>query len=80
MERLISLFREPDADGGYVSPDAPRPPAAREADLAALKVLSDEPIYFRHLLDYLRREKQKRSEHEDGDDDRRGTRGSAGAD
>ena len=61
MERLISLFREP--DDGYESPDAPRrrPPALR----ADLKVLSDEPIYFQQLLEYLRREKDKRSDHED---------------
>jgi len=54
MERLISLFREPDGDSGYVSPDAPRPPAKR----ADLKVLSDEPVYFRQLLEYLRQQKQ----------------------
>ena len=57
MERLISLFREPDADGGYVSPDAPRRPPAEEAEQAELKVLSDEPVYFRQLLEYLRKEK-----------------------
>ena len=63
MERLISLFREPEPDGGYVSPNsALRPPPSVQADL---KVLSDEPIYFQQLLEYLRREKQKRSDHED---------------
>src|SRR5690348_10719046 len=67
MERLISLFREPDGDGGYVSPDAPRPAAAAaEVVQAELKVLNDEPIYFRQLLEYLRQqkaaqEKEKRS-------------------
>jgi hypothetical protein len=64
MERLISLFREPEPDGGYVSPDeATRPPPLPQQ--AALKVISDEPIYFQQLLEYLRREKQKRSDHED---------------
>jgi len=71
MERLISLFREPDPDSGYVSPDAL--PALQGLQLgvqavqADLKVLSDEPIYFQQLLEYLRREKQKRSDHEDDD-------------
>ena len=63
MERLISLFREPEPDGGYVSPDSSQrpPPPVR----AGLKVISDEPIYFQQLLEYLRGEKQKRSDHED---------------
>ena len=52
MERLISLFREPDE--GYQSLSAPR-----EKVQASLKVISDEPIYFRQLLEYLRQEKQK---------------------
>jgi len=71
MERLISLFREPEPDGGYVSPDAAeRPLSVQQADL---KVISDEPIYFQQLLEYLRREKDKRSDHEDDvDDDGRG--------
>jgi len=72
MERLISLFREPEPDGGYVSPDAAERPlsAVQQADL---KVISDEPIYFQQLLEYLRREKDKRSDHEDDvDDDGRG--------
>lgn len=68
MERLISLFREPEPDGGYISPDeASRPPPLPQR--SALKVISDEPIYFQQLLEYLRREKQKRSEHEDDVDD-----------
>jgi hypothetical protein len=50
MERLISLFREP--DDGY---ESPRPQAVQ----ASLKVISDEPIYFQQLLEYLRHEKQK---------------------
>ena len=64
MERLISLFREPEPDSGYVSPSeaAQRPPLPFKADL---KVISDEPIYFQQLLEYLRREKDKRSDHED---------------
>ena len=53
MERLISLFREPEGDG-YRSPDAPRP-----VEQADLKVLSDEPIYFKQLLEYLRQEKEQ---------------------
>ena len=64
MERLISLFREPQPDDGYVSPgEVSRPPPPPQQ--AALKVISDEPIYFQQLLEYLRREKQKRSDHED---------------
>ena len=59
MERLISLFRDPEPDGGYLSPSAAEPLQA------SLKVISDEPIYFQQLLEYLRREKQKRSDHED---------------
>ena len=75
MERLISLFREPASDGGYVSPSEP-PRPAMQADLADLKVLDDQPIYFRQLLEYLRQQKQqkkrkqkdKRSDHEDESD------------
>ena len=57
MERLISLFREPASDGGYVSPSEP-PRPAMQADLADLKVLDDQPIYFRQLLEYLRQQGQ----------------------
>jgi hypothetical protein len=50
MERLISLFREPD----YESPPAPeseqRPPQADE-----------EPVYFKQLLEYLRQRKESAS-------------------
>ena len=49
MERLISLFREPD----YESPPQPeeqRPPQADE-----------EPVYFRQLLEYLRQRKENAS-------------------
>ena len=56
MERLISLFREPEGDG-YRSPDAPRP--VEQVEQADLKVLSDEPIYFKQLLEYLRQEKEQ---------------------
>ena len=68
MERLISLFREPEPDGGYESPNAANrpPPPSLQADL---KVISDEPLYFQQLLEYLRREKGKRSDHEDDVDD-----------
>src|SRR4051812_42326999 len=52
MERLISLFREP--DDGYPPLGKPREPLQ-----ASLKVISDEPIYFQQLLEYLRQEKQK---------------------
>ena len=55
MERLISLFREPEPDGGYQSPDA----APREPVQASLKVISDEPIYFQQLLEYLRQQKEQ---------------------
>jgi len=54
MERLISLFREPGPDEGYQSPSAPR-----EAVQASLKVISDEPIYFQQLLEYLRQQKEQ---------------------
>lgn len=53
MERLISLFREPEPDGGYLSPSDAEPLQA------SLKVISDEPIYFQQLLEYLRKEKEK---------------------
>jgi hypothetical protein len=55
MERLISLFREPGPDDGYQSPSAQR----REPYQASLKVISDEPIYFQQLLEYLRQQKEK---------------------
>ncbi len=51
MERLISLFREP--DDGQESLSVPREPV--QADL---KVISDEPIYFQQLLEYLKNEKR----------------------
>ena len=56
MERLISLFRDPEPDGGYASPDAAQPIQA------SLKVISDEPIYFQQLLEYLRQERRKENE------------------
>ena len=62
MERLISLFREPEPDGGYLSPSAAEPLQA------SLKVISDEPIYFQQLLEYLRKEKRSDNEDEKGDE------------
>lgn len=53
MERLISLFREP--EDGQASLSLPR-----DAVQADLKVISDEPIYFQQLLEYLKNEKQER--------------------
>jgi len=80
MERLISLFREPAGDGGYVSPSEPPREALHAADL---KVLDDQPVYFRQLLEYLRQQKQsekgKRSDHED-ETDGDGGNGASGAD
>jgi hypothetical protein len=43
MERLISLFREPDYESW--SPSDPQPPPPAE---------SEEPLYFKQLLAYLR--------------------------
>ena len=48
MERLISLFREPDYDSPPQENEQ-RPPPAAEADA--------EPLYFRQLLQYLRQRK-----------------------
>ena len=45
MERLISLFREPDYESW--SPSHPQPPPAEH----------EEPLYFEQLLDYLRSQK-----------------------
>jgi hypothetical protein len=53
MERLISLFREPDYDSWSPSQAQPPPQAAHE-----------EPLYFQQLLEYLR----KRRDGEDIDD------------
>ena len=53
MERLISLFREPD----YESPpqvNEQRPPQADE-----------EPVYFKQLLEYLRQRKENASAESD---------------
>ena len=53
MERLISLFREPD----YESPpslEEQRPPQADE-----------EPVYFRQLLEYLWQRKENASAESD---------------
>ena len=51
MERLISLFREPDYESW--SPSDPQPPP-RSAD--------EEPLYFRQLLEYLRQSRQDKAE------------------
>ena len=65
MERLISLFRDPEPDGGYASLSDAEPLQT------SLKVISDEPVYFQQLLEYLRKEKQKRSDNEDETEDRK---------
>ena len=44
MERLISLFREPDYDNW---PGDKRPSPAED----------EEPLYFKQLLEYLRQQK-----------------------
>jgi hypothetical protein len=52
MERLISLFREPDYDSPLDDDESEqRPPQADE-----------EPVYFRQLLEYLRQRKENPSE------------------
>ena len=53
MERLISLFREPDYENPLAESEQ-RPPQADE-----------EPVYFRQLLEYLRQRKQSVSEPSD---------------
>ena len=52
MERLISLFREPDYDGSPPQLNEQRPPPAG---------LDEEPLYFRELLAYLRQRKENAS-------------------
>ena len=54
MERLISLFREPDYDNPLADQSEQRPPQADE-----------EPVYFRQLLEYLRQRKENASEPSD---------------
>lgn len=51
MERLISLFREPEYESW--SPSDPQPPPAQE---------DEEPLYFRQILDYLRQSRQEAAE------------------
>jgi hypothetical protein len=46
MERLISLFREPDYE--QWSPGQAQPPPQE----------NDEPLYFRQLLEYLRQQRE----------------------
>ena len=48
MERLISLFREPDYEGWSATDERPSP--AEE----------EEPLYFKQLLEYLREQKKER--------------------
>ena len=52
MERLISLFREPDYDS---------PPAPQDEDEQRSPQADEEPVYFRQLLEYLRQRKQNAS-------------------
>ena len=54
MERLISLFREPDYDSPPAQDEDEQRPAPPQAD--------EEPVYFRQLLEYLRQRKQNASE------------------
>ena len=58
MERLISLFREPDYEQWSPSQQQ-RPPPSEQ----------DEPLYFNELLEFLRREKVMR----DGDEKENGS-------
>ena len=53
MERLISLFREPDYESWSPSDPQPPPPEAEE-----------EPLYFRQILEYLRQSRQQPAEPE----------------
>ena len=46
MERLISLFREPDYESWPASDQRPSPAE------------DEEPLYFKQLLEYLRQQKQ----------------------
>ena len=55
MERLISLFREPDYDS----------PASQDEDEQRPPQADEEPVYFRQLLEYLRRRKEHASEPSD---------------
>ena len=54
MERLISLFREPDYESPLAGESEQRPPRADE-----------EPVYFRQLLEYLRQRNENTSEPSD---------------
>ena len=51
MERLISLFREPDYDS----------PPAQDEDEQRSPQADEEPVYFRELLEYLRQRKENAS-------------------
>ena len=54
MQRLISLFREPDYDSPPQENEQRPPPQADE-----------EPLYFRQLLEHLRTRKERASEESD---------------
>ena len=58
MERLISLFREPDYE--QWSPSHPHPQSHRA---------QEEPLYFQQLLEYLQKRKagQANDDHDDHD-------------
>jgi hypothetical protein len=55
VERLISLFREPDYDESSAREHEQRPPPRAE----------EEPLYFRQLLEYLRERKENASKSAD---------------
>ena len=52
MDRLISLFREPDYD-------SPLPAADDEAQRSPRA--DEEPVYFKQLLEYLRQRRENAS-------------------
>ena len=54
MERLISLFREPDYESPPQENEQRPPPRADE-----------EPLYFKQLLEYLRQRKENASAESD---------------
>ena len=57
MERLISLFREPDCESPPAQDEDEQRPARPQAD--------EEPVYFRQLLEYLRQRKHNASAQSD---------------
>ena len=58
MERLISLFREPDYENW--SPSEPGPAAGQREALP-----DEEPLYFKQLLAYLRERREGRERKEE---------------